>query len=621
MVSATAALSISSPKPKVTLLFAMKNHITRDFAVSSDGRRVYYSEDTTQLYMFDRVTHRSTPVLGPMVGAGASVAISRAGDHLAFTRNAEDGGKPQLWIVSLDPKSGLPNGAPKRVSILTARSPAFSPDGRSIAFATPTSPTAKNLMVVPANGGPERIVTETQGDVWPIAWQSTDTITFGGAFDEKDRQSKNGVYRVSAAGGTPQFVVRTADWGASPGLSPDGRFVLAFDSTWDSVMVATPTGKRLASYAVRPGEATADVWSGNQAGIGWRDRVIRAAHVVGLAGEKDRIVEDATELQNPVWSPDGRRMSVFRSSPPAVVVADISAGTRRVIPVEQAPRSVYVAQWSPDERYIAYLRRGGAIGLIDLSTSRSRVLAPQATTFPLAHWRSDSRALLYTVVDPPAKANVSSKIDIHEVTVDGQDRVLHSIEMQCGSGGACGKIVDDSLIATWADGDYRITNFRTRTAPRSVYKRDGTFQPVATFSANGLWMAIRRQSPTDQRWSIEVMHPDGSAHRSVPLSFAPVRGARNPWIRDDGGELIVGSADCTETLAHACPNAVSTLYRVDVATGKATAVAAVTNASRQLEDAMVSNDGRSLIYLRDVEKRVEFYEFDFSELLKSARQP
>ena len=621
MLTTTAGLSLAGPKPKATLLFSLKDHVVRDPAITADGRRIYYAQDTTQLYVFDRATRKSTPVLGSMPGVGATMAVSRSGDRLAFVRKGEDGGKPQLWTVSLDPKTGLPNAAPKRVSILTAESPAFSPDGKSIAFATPASRAAANLIVIPANGGPERVVAETQGGIWPIVWQESDAITFGNSFDDKEHQSKNGIYRVKASGGTPEAMVRTADWGGYPGLSPDGRFVLAFDSTWDSVMVTTPGGRRLHTYAPAAGEVTADVWSTSLKAVGWRNKAIRATHVVDLTGEQDRVVGDSAEMFSVAWSPDGRRMSVFRLNPAAFVISDLTAGTRRTIPVERAARQMYAVQWSPDGRFIAYDDRNGGIDLLDPATSKVRLLAAKAATFPFAHWRSDSRALLYANVSP-GPASAIKKIDVHEVTPEGQDRVLNSIEMECGNAGACGKIVDDSLIVTWVNGDYRITNFRTRSAARSVYTRDGTpQQPVATFSSNGRWMAVRRQSATDQRWSIEVMHPDGSAHRSVPLSFAVVRGARNPWISDDGNQLLVASADCAENQGRVCPGTVTTLYRVDVATGKTATVASLTNAAGQLEDAMISNDGRSLVYLRDIEKRVEFYELDFSELLKGAGQP
>ena len=59
-----------------------------------------------------------------------------------------------------------------------------------------------------------------------------------------------------------------------------------------------------------------------------------------------------------------------------------------------------------------------------------------------------------------------------------------------------------------------------------------------------------------------------------------------------------------------------TFYRVDVATGKATAIAATPGATRQDMNYRVSPDGRSLAYTVDLDPYVDFFEFDFSELLK-----
>ena len=86
---------------------------------------------------------------------------------------------------------------------------------------------------MPANGGPERIVTQTQGDVWPIVWAKHDSIYFGISFFEKENAAKNGVYRVSVAGGKPELVLKTADWGTYPGLSRDGRLIVGYVPTWD----------------------------------------------------------------------------------------------------------------------------------------------------------------------------------------------------------------------------------------------------------------------------------------------------------------------------------------------------------------------------------------------------
>ena len=122
------------------------------------------------------------------------------------------------------------------------------------------------------------------------------------------------------------------------------------------------------------------------------------------------------------------------------------------------------------------------------------------------------------------------------------------------------------------------------------------------------------------------MRPDGSARKTIPLSWRTAAGGSNPWISADGSQLIVASVDCPGTTgleqrnAFSCPGNV-TFYRVDVATGKATAVATAPKATRRGEvyDAHVSPDGRYLAYVVDLDPYVDFYDFDLTELLKPPR--
>lgn len=609
------ALSFAPPKPKPSLLLKVNARKASGAVITRDGGRLYYAKDSTQLYVFDRATRRSLPVLGSMAGVGASLAVSPAGDRLAFTRTPEGGGEPQLWTVALDSKTGLATGAPMRVSVRAGRNPEFSPDGKSIAFSTPTSRVATNLVVIPANGGPERLVVETQGDIWPIVWTKTDSLYFGISFQAND--AKNGVYRVKVSGGAPQIVLRTAGWGGYPGLSPDGRFILANDSTWDSVIVSTPSGRRLYSYGTEAGEPTPDMWFARGKAIGQREGTTSAVHVIDLTNAKERVVTDSANLFAPTLSPDGRRVATARWYPSAIVVSDVVAGTRKAFTVERAPRITWPMQWSPDGRLVLYYDVRGALILVDASGSTVRELAPKSSFGPLAHWRSDSRAIIYAIHESPENTDAIKKFDIHEVTLDGHDRLLHSIETQCNGGAFCGKIIDDSLVSTWINGEYRVTNFRARAVPQLIYKRDGGGQPVPTFSSNGRWMAVRHQSASDQKWSIEIMHPDGSAHRTVPVSFRVQAGGRNPWIRSDGAELIVVSPDCAESSRGGCQGGVE-FYRVDVASGRATVIKSLPRAIRT-DPLMVSDDGRWLVYPREIETWIGFYDFDFSEILKSVR--
>ena len=618
-----AVLKFAGPTPKPTLLFSMKGHGMTGYTASPDGRRVYYWQDSTQLYVFDRVTRQTTRALDKMVAAGSGLAVSRAGNRLAFTRSAEGGGDQQVWTVALDSKTGLPNGTPKRASVLAASNPAFSPDGQSIVFATPTSRTTKNLVVIPVNGGPERAIVETQDEIWPVAWPKPDSVYFGLSSRAKERASKSGMYRVSVSSGKPpQFVVRTAGWGAYPGLSPDGRFIVAYDSTWDSVVVSTASGKRLHAYFDRSEEPTADIWATSARGIGALWKTLRAIHAVDLGSAQDRAISTSGELFAATWSPDGRRVASILMHPASIIISDAAGGSRVSIPVERLPGRIASMQWSPDGRFIGYFARGG-LYLVDVRASTVRSLAPTASLGPLARWRADSRALIYAV-QTPADNNTDAikKIDIHEVALDGQDRVLHSFDARCRGGAFCGKIVHDSLVSTWINGEYRLTNFRARGTPRLVYTRDGDnaqqIPPVPTFSSNGRWMAVRHKSASDPSWSIELMHPDGSAHRSVQVPFRVSPGGRNPWIRDDGAELIVASPDCTPGASRPCAVGF-TFYRVDVATGKATMMTSVAHTPGASDDFMISDDGRSLVYVREVEKGVDFYDLDFTGMLVDAK--
>jgi hypothetical protein len=102
VVSATAALTAAGPKPKATFLFSLKDHRARHWHVAPDRRRVYYLEDPSHLYVFDRITGKSSKVLGPMVGPKAAGPVSPAGDRLAFLR-APRAGRVAALTVPLDP--------------------------------------------------------------------------------------------------------------------------------------------------------------------------------------------------------------------------------------------------------------------------------------------------------------------------------------------------------------------------------------------------------------------------------------------------------------------------------------------------------------------------------------
>jgi Tol biopolymer transport system component len=605
-----AAVPFAQQRPNTTLLFTVKGHVTQgDLAATPDGRRIYYVQDSTQLYMYDRSAGRSVLVVPNAMGR--CVGLSPALDRLAFCRRGEDGDGPYLWTVALDPATGLPAGAARRVSLTKdITSPAFSPDGRSIAFGAYAAKDNENLVVAPANGGPERILARTGGDVWPISWLSSG-IHYGVSYSEAKDSTRNGLYRIDPAGGTPTMAMRTADWGATPGMTPDGRSIVAWVPTWDSIVVASASGKRLAVYEGVEGLASPDVWRDATHALGWRVWRPRTVEIVNLTtGATHRVSDTLQNHVDPQWSADGREIAASYNRA-RLVVWRRDGTNRRVIRFNRSISPQYSVAWSPDGKSILYRQSqdSGAMTIIDLASQTQRVVAAKSSLGPPPRWRSDSRAILYAVIDSNTTPDSVRNIQIREVSTTGSDRLLHTVKAKCTRPPFCGKLVNDSLFATWVGGpaaEYTVTNVRAR-ASRVIYARDGEGQPIPTFSVDGQWMAVRRRTTDDSRHSVEVMKIDGTARKNIPVSFRLASGPTTPWILAGGTELVVASAE-SDSEGHS-------FYRVDVATGKATKLVTLPK-SAPIADLRLSPDGKSLAYVLPQTPYVNFYEFDFTGILK-----
>jgi Tol biopolymer transport system component len=84
------------------------------------------------------------------------------------------------------------------------------------------------------------------------------------------------------------------------------------------------------------------------------------------------------EVNDPVWSPDGRLIafSAFRAGSSAIVAKPADGGPERVL-IERSPGRVYVEGWSPDGRYVA-------INIVDGGRQWGALLPQQRTSEPIA---------------------------------------------------------------------------------------------------------------------------------------------------------------------------------------------------------------------------------------------
>ncbi len=163
-------------------------------------------------------------------------SLSPDGNQVAFVWNGETADNHDIYVAKLCSWpvvscKGRPD-APLRLTTNSAPdfSPAWSPDGRHVAFCRKTKKGA-DVLLVPAPGGAERKVGESAADLPRLAWSGDGkSLAIVDTASPKDRAA---IFLLSIESGAKQrLTTAPADTlgDSSPALSPDGRS-LAFVRT------------------------------------------------------------------------------------------------------------------------------------------------------------------------------------------------------------------------------------------------------------------------------------------------------------------------------------------------------------------------------------------------------
>ena len=454
---------------------------------SPDGKSYAYAAYDADSAQFDlflasfaggnrvRLTHTTASEYYPQ--------FSPAGDAIAFTRGTNDGASSIFTISPLGGNERLlvgdaawgvysPDGRTlayaRRVEtgqILVRRdlataeeteitrfagigSPAWSPDGRQIAFTD-----QRAVWLVDARGGAPRRLGEAPDSLRSVAWTPDGAAIL---CDASWDGASNDLWRLPLAGGAPEPVA-AAGGAFHPAIARDGRRILltvehkirqlwrvdasgrnprplAASTTVECIDVE-PRGRWLAfsDWSPRPGETSLGILDletmetrvlaeGTCAAVAPDGEAVAyfAADRPGLwlrslaSGAERELVPrtdpagfvEANLYRKPAFAPDGRRLAFPAYQPESglfVVDAD-GQGLRRLARGTFGPPA-----YSPDGRRVAALGRRqdgeGGLVVIDAETGAARAMGPPwsyARAAPV--WASDGRSLRVLVDEARAPA-------------------------------------------------------------------------------------------------------------------------------------------------------------------------------------------------------------------------
>ena len=287
------------------------------------------------------------------------------GKYLAVSALSTPEKRPTITLVSLRDSSRKPLTSPPPE--YSDWCPAFSPDGKSIAFLRASGPgLVYDLYVVPTlSGAPTRLTSDNSPMDGPLAWTpDSREIIFSSA-----RGGMSSLWRIAASGGTPRRVEGVGTRATAPAISPIGNRlaytneVLTVD-LWkvrlaDARHAAGPPqlvlpsagfiglgsfsrdGQKLAFESTQTGYG--EIWTAGSDG----SNPVQLTFLKGVAG-------------TPRWSNDGRSV-VFDYRPnehSEIYRIELSGGPPRFVPTIPGADNI-VPSWSRDGKWIYFSSNRG----------------------------------------------------------------------------------------------------------------------------------------------------------------------------------------------------------------------------------------------------------------------
>ena len=209
-------------------------------------------------------------------GMEVNPALSPDGNHVAFAWNGEKQDNFDIYVMP------IPSGAPVRLTTDAAKdtSPAWSPDGRTLAFLRERRDGFSELTLVPAAGGREHKLAEIREQPWfaprrpgALAWSPAGNWIAASHREPED--PSEGIYLFSLTGEKRRLTVPIPGFRSDnmPAFSPEGRAI---------------------AFCRLPGGFVSEIY------------VLSLDANLRPAGQVRRLTNDKRWSAQPAWTKDGR---------------------------------------------------------------------------------------------------------------------------------------------------------------------------------------------------------------------------------------------------------------------------------------------------------------------------
>ncbi|MFS8063579.1 MAG: winged helix-turn-helix domain-containing protein [Luteimonas sp.] len=225
-----------------------------------------------------------------MPGSEAYPSLSPDGSQVVYSAYSEGGNHAELMVQTTAPVPGhrLTQAPPGSSDTM----PAWSPDGRQIAFARLGPDDACNIMLIPASGGDARTITHCQagweaGVSWHPDGKHLVTTLIGAKVDN------GAIYTIDLANGSwtrLPYEKGAGDTDLAPMYSPDGKWI-----------------------AFHRNVSVSDLW-----------------RVPAAGGKPERLTDLRTNIYSLAWAPDGRSIVFGRYLDATISLSRIDLQTRHV---------------------------------------------------------------------------------------------------------------------------------------------------------------------------------------------------------------------------------------------------------------------------------------------------